>query len=85
MIAAAVITENQLHARLQELGFKPTKEKTATGTFWKNEKTGRHVLVPNKYGPGYPPWMVEELMEIVGIINPYAIMPLKKKPKKPAQ
>ena len=72
MIASPVISEKNLQDYLKGLGFQPTKETTNTGTFWKNN-AGKHVLIPFSEQGFYPTWMLADLEEVVGKIDPWSI------------
>jgi hypothetical protein len=69
MIASAVVSAAQVEARLQALGFEPTKERTATGVFWCRKSDGRHLLIPDSVQGFYPDWMLADLEKEIGKIN----------------
>src|SRR5580704_19469400 len=62
MIAVPAVSEDQVHERLTDLGYKPTSNTMATGRFWKNQEHGRHLLVPNSDHGTYPSWLIEDLI-----------------------
>src|SRR5687768_7496233 len=62
MIAVPTVSEDQVRERLENLGYKPTNKRTATGRFWKNQEHGRHLLVPNSDHGTYPQWMIDDLV-----------------------
>ena len=65
-----VKTRADLEAYLSSQGFVNTGIKTATGEFWKSEKTGKHLQVPLEYQDGmYPDYYLKDMYEAIELIN----------------
>ena len=56
-----VATEAELWKHLTTRGFVKTDERTETGVFWKHEKSGKHMIVPNSEQGFYPTWLTEDM------------------------
>lgn len=65
-----VVSEKQLTERLKSLGYSQTTETTATGTYWRSSG-GRHLEVPFSIQGFYPDWMLIDLEEKIGKLNPW--------------
>ena len=74
-----VVSEEVVQHLLRELGYEPTEHKTATGTLWKHKQTGRHQQVPNSLDGFYPDFILQDLEEIIGKVNPWAAFKLKQR------
>ena len=61
MIASKVVSDREVFSALKASGFERTSNRTATGTFWKHTKTGKHLLVPKSVQKFYPDWLLYEL------------------------
>ena len=76
-MAVPVVSEENLQAILRARGFEPTEERTATGRFWRSAETKKHVLVPDSVQGFYPDWLLSDLEEITGKIDPWNASKMK--------
>ncbi len=66
-----VVSEKNLIDHLTKHCYEPTKEITNTGTFWKSQKTVKHILVPFPDEKGmYPNFILKDLEKIIGKVTP---------------
>lgn len=72
-----VATERQIYALLRDAGYEQTEQRTATGTFWRSTETGRHVQVPDSLKGCYPDWLLADLVDIIGKVDPWALSKMK--------
>jgi hypothetical protein len=63
MISLPVITEEQVKAKLREVGYEPTDHVSATGRFWKHKDANRHLMVPISADGYYPDWLLDEVVQ----------------------
>ncbi len=68
MIASRVLTQAEVEAHLRSLGYVPTTNTTATGTFWRHSQSGQHLLVPFPYEEMYPDFILQDLVRHIGRI-----------------
>lgn len=71
-MAVPVVSEDKLQQVLRARGFEPTEVSTATGRFWRSTETKKHILVPDSVQGFYPDWLLADLEEITGKIDPWA-------------
>jgi hypothetical protein len=72
MIAEKVLSKDELEAILETRGFQKTEETTATGTYWQDSVTKRHLLVPFPYEGYYPDWILRDMLLHIGQIPTYS-------------
>lgn len=70
MSAMPVLPEDVVIKVLRLNGFKPTGQKTNTGSIWENRE-GRYLLVPNSVEGFYPNSLLEIVEKVIGRINPW--------------
>ena len=64
MIHAGEMTEDELHRRLDEVGYEQLEHGTETSTFWRNKLKGWIIQVPNSIGGKYPNWLLEKIKPV---------------------
>lgn len=64
MIASRVMTEAELHVKLEGLGYSRLELRTETATFWANGNN-RVIQVPDSVQGYYPDWLLWPLEELL--------------------
>jgi hypothetical protein len=70
MIAQPVLSKAELDEILEEHGCTDTREETETGTIWR-AASGTHFTVPFPHQGYYPSWMLADIEQVVGKIDPW--------------
>jgi hypothetical protein len=83
MIAEKVLSKDELEAILVTRGFQKTEEITATGTYWQDSVTKRHLLVPFPYEGYYPDWILRDMLLHIGQIPTYSSIVMQHPAKPP--
>lgn len=66
-----VVSEETVHQRLKDLGYESSEHKTDTGILWKHKETGKYIQVPYALDGFYPDFILADLEDIIGKINPW--------------
>lgn len=64
-----VLTQQEVEAELEKLGFTKTTETTNTGAYWKSSKSGKHILVPHPYEGMYPEFILKDLRQRMSALS----------------
>ena len=74
MITQPVMSRQQLEGRLHDVGAEKTDQRTDTAEIWRLPN-GRHFTVPDSVQGYYPDWLLRDLEEIVGRLEPWVRRP----------